>query len=458
MAASAVAEKPETARPSPGVDKRAGQAGSGDRNISGVPAPGRGRPPGFGCVSRSSIIESMPVLPPAAITAYQCISAAGDDTQVLWDSLQAHETRLRPIELFPLPFETLVGEIRSALPEIRPLLRDYDCRNARLALKALNQGGFRAVVEEAIARYGAERVGVVLGTSTSGIYDSEAAYRFFLREGRMPEDFNFMQRHAAQATAEFLRDELGLAGPCYAISTACSSSAKALGAAQRLLATGFCGAVLAAGVDSLCRLTLRGFHSLELIDPGPCAPLDRQRRGINIGEAAAMLLLEPDGESDPRHPRLLAVGESSDAHHMSAPHPEGRGAVSAMRRALQGAGLEAADVDYVNLHATATPLNDVAESKAVLEVFGDRVPCSGVKGLLGHTLGAAGAVEAVVSLVALEKGCIPGTCGLQEADPDCAINIVAEPKYGVPLRHVLSNAFGFGGNNASVLLRAGEAA
>jgi 3-oxoacyl-[acyl-carrier-protein] synthase-1 len=398
----------------------------------------------------------MQTLPPAAITAYQCASAAGDDTEALWESLRANRRRLRPIELFPLPFDTLVGEVRSELPALRPALKAYDCRNARLALKALNRGGFRAAVEAAADRHGPERVGVVLGTSTSGIYDSEAAYRYFLREGRMPDDFHFMHRHAAQATAEFLRDELGLGGPCYAISTACSSSAKALGAAQRLLASGFCGAVLAAGVDSLCRLTLRGFHSLDLVDPGPCAPMDRQRRGINIGEAAALLLLESSAGADPRHPRLLAVGESSDAHHMSAPHPEGRGAVAAMRRALRMAALEAGDIDYVNLHATATPLNDLAEAKAVAEVFGERVPCSGVKGLLGHTLGAAGAVEAVVSLLALEKGCIPGTCGLTEADPDCACRIVAEPRFDVPLRHVLSNAFGFGGSNASVLLRAGE--
>lgn len=397
----------------------------------------------------------MSILPPAAITAQQCVSAAGDDTDALWAALQANLTRLRPIELFPLPFATLVGEVTSPLPSLRPALREYDCRNARLALKALNQGEFRAAVEAAAGRHGAERVGVVLGTSTSGIYDSEAAYRFFLQHGRMPEDFNFMRRHAAQATAEFLRDELGLRGPCYAISTACSSSAKALGAAQRLLAAGFCDAVLVAGVDSLCRLTLRGFHSLELIAPGPCAPMDQRRRGINIGEAAALLLLEASASTDIRHPRLLAVGESSDAHHMSAPHPEGRGAVSAMRRALEIAGLEATDIDHVNLHATATPLNDLAEARAVAEVFADRVPCSGVKGLLGHTLGAAGALEAIVSLLALQHGFIPGTCGLGETDPACACQIMAAPKFDAPLRHVLSNAFGFGGSNACVLVRAG---
>ncbi|QSA98868.1 beta-ketoacyl-ACP synthase [Methylococcus sp. EFPC2] len=400
-------------------------------------------------------MPNSPRIAPVAVAAYQCVSAAGDDVDALYRALADNVCRLGPIELFPLPFETMVGEVRTELPAIRPQLSRYDCRNARLALKALNQDGFRAQVEDAANRYGTERVGVVLGTSTSGIYDSEVAYVRLLREGHMPEDFHFMTRHAPQATAEFLRDELGLSGPCYAISTACSSSAKALAAGQRLIASGFCDAVLVAGVDTLCRLTLRGFNSLELISPTPAAPMDRRRRGINIGEAAGLLLLEKTHSGNADKPRLLAVGESSDAHHMSAPHPEGAGAVLAMRRALELAGLEAADVGYVNLHATATPQNDLAEAKAIAQVFPQGVPFSGIKGLLGHTLGAAGAVEAVVSLLALERELIPGTCGLQEPDPNCAIDVLAQPRLGAKLRHVLSNSFGFGGNNAAVLLQAG---
>ena len=396
------------------------------------------------------------IISPVAITAYQCVSAAGDDTEALWRSLNSNQTCLKPLQLFELPFTTVVGEITSPLPDIRPELRAYDCRNAKVALRALNQGGFRTAVEQAMARHGAGRVGLVLGTSTSGIYDSEAAYVHFLQHGQMPGDFNFTRRHTAQATAEFLRLELGLRGPCHAISTACSSSAKALGVGQRLIAADVCDAVLVAGVDTLCRLTLHGFHSLQLVSTEPCRPMDINRCGINIGEAAALLLLERMAVDNAHHSRLLAVGESSDAHHMSAPHPEGAGAAAAMRRALALAGKEPGQVDYINLHATATPLNDLAEAKAVACVFADTPPCSGVKGLLGHTLGAAGAVGAIVSLLALERGLLPGTCGLDDADPQCACPVLAAPRPGVYPRLIVSNAFGFGGNNASILLGIGE--
>jgi 3-oxoacyl-[acyl-carrier-protein] synthase-1 len=397
------------------------------------------------------------MIEPVAITAYTCISAAGDGVEALWQALVDNRCRLSSLDLFELPFETVVGAVKTPLPEISERLAAYRCRNARLALRALNQDGFRARVEDAMDRYRSQRVGLVLGTSTSGIYDSEAAYARFLETSAMPSDFHFMRRHAAQATAEFLALELGLAGPSYAISTACSSSAKALAAGQRLISAGVCDAVLVAGVDTLCRLTLRGFHSLELIDPQPCRPMDSSRRGINIGEGAGLLLLERRAQSNAGAPFLLAVGESSDAHHMSAPHPDGAGAARAMAMALEMAGISPEAVDYINLHATATPLNDQSEARAVTQVFPKPPPCSGVKGLLGHTLGAAGAVEAVVSLLALERGLLPGTCGFRELGVDSAVPVLANPRADAWPRHVLSNAFGFGGNNASVLLRSGRA-
>ncbi len=391
---------------------------------------------------------------PVAITAYQCVSAAGDDVEKLYLSLIANKTCLKPLRLFDIPFETLVGEVTSPLPDIRPSLKDYDSRNARLALKALEQGGFRSHVEAALSKYGAGRVGLVLGTSTSGIYDSENAYAHLLNAGTLPADFHFLKIQTAQATAEFLHRELALQGPCYGISTACSSSAKALGAAQRLIAADFCDAVLVAGVDSLCRLTLLGFHSLQLVSPEACRPMDVKRRGINIGEAAALLLLERPNPGNAGCPKLLAVGESSDAHHMSAPHPEGAGAVLAMTQALRLAGRDVSQVDHINLHATASLLNDQADTKAVKHLFPNPPPCSGVKGLLGHTLGACGAVEAVVCLLAIERGFIPGTCGLEQPDPQCPCPVITEPLIGQQPKLVLSNAFGFGGNNASVLLEA----
>ena len=393
-------------------------------------------------------------LPPVAVTAYQCVSAAGDDVNALYSSLIANRSCLNPLRLFDIPFKTVVGEITSPLPNVRTSLKAYDCRNARLALKALNQGGFRADLERAIARYGALRVGLVLGTSTSGIYDSENAYAHFLSDGIMPGDFHFLQIQTAQATAEFLQRELKLQGPCYGISTACSSSAKALGAAQRLVMADFCDAVLVAGVDSLCRLTLRGFHSLQLVASEACRPMDTNRRGINIGEGAALLLLERLNVDNATCPRLLAVGESSDAHHMSAPHPEGAGAALAMAQALHLANRDVGDVDYINLHATASTLNDLSEAKAIASLFPNPPPCSGVKGLLGHTLGAAGAVETVVSLLALERGFLPGTCGLKLVDPQCPCPVIASPRLDSAPRLILSNAFGFGGNNASILLEA----
>lgn len=394
-------------------------------------------------------------LEPVAITAWQCLSAAGPNSGALSAALREGSSRLAPPRLFPLPFQTVVGEFRAPLPAVRPELSAYACRNARLALAALD-GGFRAQVEATLEKYGADRVGLVVGTSTSGVYDSEPAYAHLVAHGTMPADFNFLRRHAISATAQFLGLELGVRGPVYTVSTACSSSAKALGAGQRLLQTRMCDAVLVAGVDTLCRLTLQGFHSLGLIAPGRSRPMDAERTGINIGEAAALLLLERSSAATHACPHLLAVGESSDAHHMSAPDPDGHGAEAAMRAALILAGLLPAQIGYINLHATATPLNDLAEARAVARLFGDQVPCSGVKGLLGHTLGASGTLEAIVTLEALRTGWLPGTCGLEHPDPTCRIWILKDPQ-PTDAAFALCNAFGFGGSNACALLaRSGE--
>lgn len=371
----------------------------------------------------------------------------------LYQALLNNQSGLGSLSLFSLPFTTEVGEVSNDLPAIDPKLSIYKCRNARVALAALNQpqDGLRKAIEVAKTEYGPERIGVVIGTSTSGLYETEKDYRFLLSEGKMPEEFNFLTRHAYQATAQFIQQELQLKGPCYAISTACSSSGKALGAARRLINTGICDAVISGGVDTLCQLTLRGFFSLDLISEQRCAPMDAARNGISIGEGAGLLLLEKMRPQFEGAPCLIGAGESSDAHHMSAPHPDGEGAIAAMSSALEQAELGPTDIDYINLHATATPLNDLIEARAVCKLFGGETPCSGTKGLTGHTLGAAGAIEAIVSLIALEHGFIPGNCGLNRLDPQCQCKVPAHPVPNTKLKAVMSNAFGFGGNNVSLI-------
>ncbi|MGH8549893.1 MAG: beta-ketoacyl-ACP synthase [Methylococcales bacterium] len=391
---------------------------------------------------------------PIAVSAFSAAFAGGLGRNTLYRALLDNESALGALSLFPLPFTTPVGEFREALPQIRPELKHYDCRNARLALAAVDfpEDGLRDAILTARERYGPERVGVVIGTSTSGLLETESAYETLLKENAMPEDFYFLTRHAYQATPRFLQIELELEGPCYAVSTACSSGAKAIAAGQRLIRNGICDAVLTGGVDTLCRLTLRGFHSLELISESHCQPMDKNRKGINIGEGAGLLLLEKIDSRQESNFQVLAVGESSDAYHMSSPHPDGLGALRAMQNALQIAGLRPDAIDYLNLHATATEVNDRVEAKAVSRIFGDRLPVSGTKGITGHTLGAAGALECVISLLALEHGFVPGTSGLRGLDPECRCNVVWEPFPERGLRTVMSNSFGFGGNNASVIV------
>ncbi len=391
---------------------------------------------------------------PVPVTAYSVVSNCGLGNHALYQALSSNNTRLAELTLLDVPFETPVGEISVDLPEIQSSLIEYDSRNARVALAALNyqQDGLLAAIESARDRYGSDRIGVVIGTSTSGLYETEAAYQVFLEQGRMPDDFHFLTRHAYQATPRFLQKQLQLQGPCFAISTACSSGAKAIAAGQRLINHDVCDAVLVGGADTLCRLTLCGFNSLELVSPELCHPMDQNRNGINIGEAAALLLLEKSSRQFDHLPHVLSVGESSDAYHMSSPDPDGKGAIAAMNNALQLAGLQSADIDYLNLHATATQINDSVEAKAVYKVFNDAVKCSGSKGITGHTLGAAGAVEAIACLLALQYQMVPGTCGLNQVDQDFQCQVVKDTVAGKKLQTVMSNSFGFGGNNASLVM------
>jgi len=391
---------------------------------------------------------------PVAITAMSSLSVCGLGNQALYQSLIKHETALAPLELFNVPFKNYVGEIKTPLLSIQQTLNDYASRNSQVALATLNcpEGKVREQLEAAKIKYGTQRIGIIIGTSTSGLYETESAYASLLQHDKMPQDFDFVKQHAYQATARFLQLELGLQGICFAISTACSSGAKAIAAGQKLINNGLCDAVLVGGVDTLCRLTLRGFNSLELVSDEPCRPMDKDRKGISIGEAAGLLLLEKCHANNESNLKILAVGESSDAYHMSTPHPKGEGAQLAMKNALHAAGLKPSDIDYLNLHATATKINDQVESIAVETIFSDSVACSGTKGITGHTLGAAGALETIIASLSLQQQFISGTVGLQETNSDCHCQVVKTPQFNQPLTIAMSNSFGFGGNNASVII------
>jgi len=393
--------------------------------------------------------------PPLPITACSVFSACGLGTQSLYQALLTGKHRLHPPRLFDVDFPAWCGEISNdSLPELTPSLQTFSTRNARIALAAINHpaDGLRSAVEQAIERYGAQRVGIVLGTSTSGIYETEKAYVWLKQHGQVPASFSLPDQHSWVATARFLQAELGLEGPCYVISTACSSSSKSLASAQRLIATGVCDAVLTGGVDSLCRLTMYGFKSLDIMSEQPCTPLDKDRNGISLGEGAGLLLLEKPHDTLSHCVHLLGCGESSDAHHMTAPHPEGKGAVIAMHGALAQAGIKAADIDYVNLHATGTVLNDSAEMLAMEQVFAPELRCSGTKGLTGHTLGAAGAIETIITWLSLKHGFRPGTCNLKQVDAAFHCTVNRDSETDIPVAFTMNNNFGFGGNNTSVVL------
>ena len=348
-----------------------------------------------------------------------------------------------------------VGVVRGALPEMPPRLAHFDCRNNRLALAAIEE--IRPAIADALRRYGAERVAVVMGTSTSGLAEGEAALAAWRRDGAWPASYRYSQQELGNLGA-CVADYLGICGPAYTISTACSSSAKVFASAQRLLQLGLCDAALVGGADALCGLTLNGFHALEAIAADYCNPFSRNRDGINVGEGAAIFLMS----REPSPVALLGVGESSDAYHVSAPEPSGAGALRAMQLALAGAELPPEAIDYVNLHGTATPLNDVMEGKAVAALFGEKTPCSASKALTGHMLGAAGAAEAAFLWLALDPGfsggALPPHVWDGAADPEIpALNFTdAGTRARIGERSaMLSNSFAFGGSNVAVVLGRG---
>lgn len=398
-------------------------------------------------------------LPPLHLAHFTATSCIGRGLDATLAALRLRSSGLSPCAFDSVTLSTWVGEVAGVDDEVlRTDLAPYDCRNNRLAQIGLRQDGFAQAVATTVARVGAQRVGVFIGTSTSGILQTELAYRRLdPGTGALPADFVYDATHNSFSISRFVRDYLYLQGPAASISSACSSSAKVFASASRMMQAGLIDAAVVGGVDTLCLTTLYGFNSLDLLSGSPCRPYDTERNGISIGEGAAFILLERAPDRLAAGAVLLrGVGESSDAHHMSAPHPDGLGASMAMQQALQTAGLQARDINYINLHGTATPSNDAAEGKAVASVFGDHaVPCSSTKGATGHALGAAGGLEAVISALALQHGLMPGGVHTRQQDPAIAVDYLMENREQA-MKHVLSNSFGFGGTNCSLIFsRAG---
>lgn len=342
--------------------------------------------------------------------------------------------------------EVVLGGVEGELPPIPDDFAEHRSRNNQLLLAALAQ--IQPQVDEAIARYGRDRVAVVLGTSTSGLDEGDLHVQRSLN-GEESLEWRYPQQELGDPS-RFLSRWLALAGPAFTVSTACSSSARAIINGQRLIAAGLADVAIVGGADTLSRMPVNGFNSLESFSPTLCQPFGRDRCGITIGEAAALMVLT----REPQPLALLGTGESSDAWHISAPHPQGEGAVRAINMALAQAGLTPDDVGYINLHGTATTLNDQIESQVVHSLFGERVACSSTKHLTGHTLGAAGVTEAALSALILARGLpLPAQDfsrgPIDDTLPPCGLLLAPKP---LPRPVILSNSFAFGGNNASILL------
>jgi 3-oxoacyl-[acyl-carrier-protein] synthase-1 len=389
---------------------------------------------------------------PLILSAFTLTSSLGWGLTATLAALREQRSGLRYCDFPGAELDTYIGRVEGIENEpISGRLSDFDCRNNRLARIGLEQDGFVQAVASARRRYGPARIAVILGTSTSGILETESAYcRRDPETGALPPDFRYRQTQNTFSVGDFTRRYLDLYGPASVVSTACSSSSKVFASAARLIQSGLCDAAVVGGVDSLCFTTLYGFTALELVSSTPCRPADADRNGISIGEAAGFALLEkPDrGNGDIA---LLGYGESTDAYHMSSPHPDGLGAAEAMNKAMLRAGVDPGAIDYINLHGTATKANDAAEDKAVFGIFGAAVPCSSIKGWTGHTLGAAGIVNVIVSCLSIRESFVPRSLNTERVDPEIASWIATE-ELRRPVRTVLSNAFGFGGNNASLVL------
>jgi 3-oxoacyl-[acyl-carrier-protein] synthase-1 len=385
------------------------------------------------------------------ISACTATSAAGTGLAELRRSIVERNSGLRHNDLDGCSIDTWIGRVGGLEDTNLPAqLRNLDSRNNRLAWMGLQQDGFLTSLQKLVDRIGRERIGVVMGTSTSSIGRTEEAYAALEKTGAMATEYRQPQVHNLHSPGIFVGAATGLEGPSVTLSTACSSSAKVFATAARWIRHGVVDAVLVGGVDSLCLSILYGFNSLQLVSASPCRPFDVHRDGINIGEAAGFAILTRDELAPDADFLLLGYGESSDAWHMSHPHPEGTGALLAIDRALRSSQLEARDIDYINMHGTASRANDLAETYALAERFPQRTSASSTKGWTGHTLGAAGILEAVITLDAMRHGLLPGTLNCETPDPEFRFPILKDNLLR-PLRYAMSSSFGFGGNNAALI-------
>ncbi len=386
---------------------------------------------------------------PVFLNAAGIICSLGSGLQTVQDNLFDGNTETNYLKQLPgysternLP----LGFIESPLCAVS--IAQEDTRNNRVLTTAIEP--LFTEIQPLKERFGQQRIAVVIGTSTSGISDGELALCYHRKHNVFPDDYHYRKQEIS-SPSRYVAKWLGLRGPAFSVSSACTSGAKALASAARLLQLGVCDAVIAGGVDTICNMTIEGFSSLLITTDSICNPFSVNRNGINIGEGAGIFLLS----REPGPVRLAGFGETSDAYHISAPHPEGKGAEQAMRQALQQAGLEPEEINYLNLHGTATEQNDKMEAMAVQRVFGSGIACSSTKPLTGHTLAAAGAIEAVFCWLALQRedGRLPPHRWDGQVDPALPVLTgIASAKHSGKLTTAMSNSFAFGGNNASLIL------
>lgn len=392
---------------------------------------------------------------PLAVTASTSTTALGVGKGAMLSALVSSACGLLPNHFGSDPLPTWIGPVAGLDVPLPEPLSSWDCRSNRLAWMGLQADGFSAAVHSARKRYGAGRVAVMVGTSTSSIGATEEAYRQRDPDGEFPQHLRTKQVHTLHSLGAFVQEALGLSGPCLTVSTACSSSAKTFAKAERMLRLGLIDAAVVGGVDTLCGHSLFGFNALQLMSPEVCRPFDLERSGISLGEAAGFALLQRREDANESLLHLVGYGESSDAHHMSAPHPEGRGAEKALDEALGMAGVSTSDIDFVHLHGTGTVQNDDVETALVTRRFGTRTHASSTKGMTGHTLGTSGMLGAAFSFLALETGWMAPTVNCRSADPSWGEQILLRPTRK-RVRLALSNSFGFGGSNCVLVFGRGS--